>query len=229
MRWLASLVLFAAIGATLSAIFGCAAPLGTVGPPPVLRTHEEPEMVSQVGVSAGASADATSLSARAGLANALHDHFALGFHLHYVGLVDRDGDSLHSLLYTGDLVFFGDHAGFRLSLGLLGGGGPEGPAAAYGLAGGQLFGHVGRVRIYGGAHVTLMAVLGRKSVDSVALQGAFGVEVMLFEEPWLRVGLGAELQGGRRRIGGADAIDTDDHFVGALGNLTVYLGDSEAS
>lgn len=229
MRWLASLLLFGAIGAVLPAILGCAAPLGTVGPPPVLRTHEEPEMVSQVGVSAGTSADATSAGARMGVAFGLADHFALGVHLHYGALVDRDGESLHSLLYTGDLIFFGDHAGFRLSLGLLGGGGPEGPGAAYGLVGGQVFGHVGRVRIYGGSHMTIMAVLGRKSVDSTAIQGALGVEVMLFEEPWLRVGLGAELQGGRRRIRGADALNTDDHFIGALGNLTVYLGDGDAS
>ena len=185
-------------------------------------------MVGQIGVSAGASADATSLGARMGIAHALADHFALGVHLHYVGLVDRDGDSLHSLLYTGDLIFFGDHAGFRLSLGLLGGGGPEGPAAAYGLGGGQLFAHIGRLRVYAGAHTTVMVVLGRKSVDSTAVQGAFGIEYLLFEEPWLRVGLGVELQGGRRRIRGTDALTTNDHFVGALGNLTVYLGDDES-
>jgi len=185
-------------------------------------------MVSQVSVSAGASADGRSLGARMGIALAPKDHFAIALNLHYVGLVDRDGESLHSLIYTGDLIFFGDHAGFRLSLGLLGGGGPSGPAAAYGLGGGQLFAHIGRMRVYVGAHTTIMAVLGRKSVDSTVVQGALGIEYLLFEEPWLRVGLGVELQGGRRRVRGVDALNTNDHFVGALGNLTVYLGDDES-
>jgi len=186
-------------------------------------------MTSQIGVTSGASADTASVGARMGVANVLSDHFALGVTLHYTGLFDRNGESLHSLVYTGDLVFFGDHAGFRLSLGLLGGGGPSGPGAAYGLGGGQIFGHVGPVRIYGGAYTTVMVVLGRKTVDSTAIQGSLGIEFMLFEEPWLRVGLSAELQGGRRRFGGTDALDTSDHFIGALGNLTVYLGEGDAS
>jgi hypothetical protein len=229
MRWLLLLGSIVVIGALLPGLFGCAAPLGTLGPPPVVRTADDPEIVGQAGVSAGGNRDATSTGARLGMMAALSDHFALGVTLHYVGLYDREGGALHSLLYTGELLFFGEHAGFRLSLGLLGGGGPAGPAAAYGLAGGQVFGHVGRWRIYGGGHATIMTVLSRRTVDSTALQGVVGVELMVFEEPWLRVGLGAELQGGRRRFGGTDALDTRDHFVGALGNLTVYLGDAEGS
>lgn len=227
MRWLLSLVSLVALAATIPALFGCAAPLGTLGPPPVVRADEGTEMVSQVGVSAGANRDATSTGARAGVMAALSDHFALGVNLHYVGLYDREGGALHSLLYTGELLFFGEHAGFRLSLGLLGGGGPEGPAAAYGLAGGQVFGHVGRWRLYGGAHTTIMTVLSRRSVDSTAIQGVAGVELMAFEEPWLRVGIGVELQGGRRRFGGRDALQTQEHFVGAIGNLTITMGDTE--
>lgn len=223
MRWLLFLV-SVVVSPFLIGLFGCAAPMGSLGPPPVVRAADDPEVVGHVGVTAGANRDATSTGARMGVLAPLSDHFALGVNLHYVGLYDREGSSLHSLLYTGELLFFGEHAGFRLSLGLLGGGGPAGPGAAYGLAGGQVYGHVGRWRLYGGGHATLITVLARKSVDATALQAVAGVELMAFDEPWLRVGIGFELQGGRRATSGRDALAMGDHFVGALGHLTVHMG-----